>query len=233
MQSPGLDPNPDNGTTGHELEERAWQGWDGHQNQKPISAPDPVHQLMPRQHAQSSKGRGYVHENALSHACSIRSMFSNRSDRSRHRVPNPVILGIHAPIGVDGSGSFTELDDDEKRKRHWQVRALGVDPHRPQEAGSDLGVYDLSVCDLDVSGQNAEGPPAKGKNWTRRSKWRAAILLSLALIGLVVGLVVILTGRKAGIQDNQAPSCAASNATGRFCDISTCQCLLLYSAGTN
>lgn len=225
MQPPGSDLNPDNGTTGHELMERTRQGWDGHQNQKPLHVPGPVHQLMPQQHAQSSNGKGYVHETALSHARSIRSMFSNRSDRSRHRVPNPIVLGIHAPIGGDGSGSFSELDDDEKRKRLWQVRALGVDPPRPQEAESDLGVYDL-----DVRGQNAGGPPAKGKSWIRRSKWRAAILLLLALIGLVVGLVVILTRRN---PDNQASSCAQSNATGSLCDISTCQCALLYSAGTN
>jgi hypothetical protein len=235
MRLPGLRPQRDEGPADHELMERAEgsvqdstflrQGWDRYLNQKPLPTPSSpldephlYHQQMPQQQAQSSKGRGYIHKNALSKASSIRSMFSNRSDRTRHRIPSSVVLGISAPMGGDGSGRFTELDD-EKRKRHAQMHTLGVDPHQPQEAGPDPS----------VSGRNTGGP-RNGKQWSRGSKWLAMILFSLALIGLVVGLAIILARRNA---DNQASGCTGSNSTGRFCDISTCYFALLYSVGTN
>ncbi len=241
MQLPGFGPHPDEGTAGHELMERAGtlnkmakdcaflrQGCRHH---KPLPAPDPldeihlVHQLMPQQQTRSSNGRGYVHKKALSKASSIRSMFSNRSDRSRHRNPNSVTLGINAPMYGD-IRRFTELDDDEKRKPHWQVRAPGVDPHGPQEARPDL----------DARGRNAGEPSPNRKKGTSRSKWLAMSLLSFAVIGLVVGLVIILAQRN---PDNQASSsassssCAESNATGLFCDIGTCYSAHLYNMGAN
>jgi hypothetical protein len=246
MQLPGLglERHPEEATAGHELMERSGtlgrmvpflrQSCDRHRNQKAPPAPDPLpdeihlgHQLMPPEHAHRSNGSGYVHKNVLSQASSIRSMFSNRSDRSRHQIPKPVILGINTPMVGDGSARFMELNDDEKRQRHWSVHALGVDHRQPWESGSGLDVG----C-LDVRGRNARGPAQNRKRWTGRSKWIAVALFSLALIGLVVGLVIILARRNT---DNQAstPSCTESKATGRFCDLSTYYCAPLYSVGTN
>ena len=237
MQHPGLGPHHDEVTAGHELLERAGTldriAQDcpflqkGRRHQKPLPVPDPldethlVHQLVPQQQTRISIGKGYVHKNALSKTGSIRSIFSNRSDRSRHRNPNSVILGINAPMSGD-IRRFTELDDDEKRKSHWQVRTPGVDPHGPREAGPDLG----------VRGRNARELSPNRKKGISRSKWVAMSLLSFAVIGLVVGLVIILARRN---PDNQASSssCAESNATGRFCDISTCYCAHLYDVGAN
>ena len=231
MQLRGLGPHPDEGTAGHELMERAGtlnriardcaSLRQGRRHEKPLPVPDPldeihlVHQLMPQQQTRISNGRGYVHKNALSKSSSLRSIFSNRSDRSRHRNPNSVILGINAPVSGD-IRRFTELDDDEKRKNHWQLHAPGVDPHGPREAGPDL----------DMTGR-----PNRKKR-TSRSKWIAMSLISFAVIGLVVGLVIILARRN---PDNQtsSSSCAESNATGLFCDIGMCYYAHLYNVGAN
>ena len=236
MQFPRLGPHPNKGTADHELMERAGtlermardgaflrQGWDRQRNEKPLPVPNPLldevhlyHQQIPQQRAQSSNGRGYVHKTVLSKTSSIRSIFSNRSDRSRHRIPNHVVLGINASMGGDGSGRFTELDDDEKRRRDGQVRALAVDPRGRWNAGP---VPEVGV-------RNAGGPAPNRKQWTRRSKWLALVLFLSALIGLVVGLVIILARRNTDT-DSQASSCTGSNATGRFCDIGTCYCTSL------
>ena len=240
MQPPGLGPHPAEGTASHELTERAGtfdrmarglrRGCSKDRNQKPLPVPNPldeihvVHQQMPQQQTQPPNGRGYVHKTALSHASSIRSMFSSRSDRSKHRNHSPVILGINAPTGGDGNGRFTALDDDEKRKRHWQARALGVDPQEPRGAGLDL--------DMDMRGRKTGEQSPNRKKRTRRTKWLAVALLSSCLIGLVVGLVVILARRN---PDDQAsnPTCVESNATGLLCDLGTCCCAQFYSVGAN
>ena len=241
VQLSGLGLRSAEGTAGHELMERTGtlgkmardtpclrRGCSRDRKQKPLPVPDPlneihvVHELMPQQQTQISNGGGYVHKSALSQASSIRSIFSNRSDRSKHRNPNPVILGINAPMGGNSSGMFTALDDDEKRKRHWQVRALGVDPRDPRGAGPDP----------DVRGRKTREPSPNRKKRTRRTKWLAVALLSCCLIGLVVGLVIILARRN---PDDQAssPTCAESNATGLLCDLGTCYCVQLYSVGAN
>jgi len=231
MQLPRIrGPHPYVGMVNHELMERAatleripqdnaplWQSWNQCRSQMPLPTPNlPLdeaylyHQHIPQQQAQSSSGKGYVHKKALSKASSIRSMFSTRSDRSKYRSPNHVALGVggaNASTSGDGGGWFTQLDDDGKRKRLWQIRALGVDSRRPQKVELDPG----------VGSRNTGGPPQR-KQWTSRSKWFAVILLVLALIGLVVGLAVILTR---STSNTQAASCTGSNTTGRFCDIGT------------
>ena len=235
VRPPGLGPHPAEGTTragtlGKMAQGSAClrRGCSRDRNQKPLPVPDPldeihmVHQLVPQQQTQISNGRGYIHKPALSHASSIRSMFSNRSDRSKHRIPDPVILGINAPMGEDSGGRFTALDDDEKRKRYWQVRALGVDPQEPRGAGPDP----------DVRGRKTRESSPNRKKRTRRTKWLAVALLSSCLIGLVVGLVVILARRNPNDQ-TPIPTCAQSNATGLSCDIGTCYCVHLYSVGAN
>ena len=221
--------HPDEGMADHELMERAgnlermaqdsalpWESWDQRRN---LPAPNPpldeaylYHQQIPRQQAQSSSGKGYVHKSALSKANSIRSMFSNRSDRSRHRTPNHAALGssgVNMSMSGDSNGWFTQLDDEEKRKRDWQMRALAVDPRRPHKVELGPGP--------DMTGRNAGGPSPRRKQSTR-SKWIAGALLLLAVIGLVVGLAVILTR---STSNNQAVSCTEADTTGRLCDIGT------------
>ena len=237
-------PHFDEGLAGHELVERAgtlermdqgsalqWKTWDLPRGQMPPPVPNPPldeayisHQRVPQQQAQSSSRRGYVHKSALSKASSVRSMFSNRSDRSRHRISNHTTFGSHGittSIGGDGNGRFTELDNDEKHKRPGQMHALGMNRRRSQKGEPNLG----------VRGRNTGIPPSKRRQWSTRSKGIAAGLFFLALIGLVVGLAVILT-RKNSV--SQASSCAASNATGRLCDLGTCYfCLSCSGSGAN